>query len=268
MTKYELNPGFESFRSFILNIRDIFPETGVTIKNGRNEIKLLEHKGIKFCVKSFGNLNPFNRLAYSFIRPSKANRSFNYALKLLDMNVKTPEPVAFIEYYDKGRILQNSYYISVYLDHDLSLQDAIDLELSDRLVLLSDFARFACNKLHNNGILHRDLAASNILIKNKGDEKPEFYVIDLNRMRFRKNISFRQRMSNLKRINGTAMCLGTIAHFYSLEFRGDPVWGALKIAKDRIFWMKYRRVKKGLRTSFKTVKNIFGWKPAVQHNYK
>ncbi len=266
MIKHEINPGFESFSSFILNIREVFSDSGTTIRNGRNEVKLLEQNGVRFCVKSFGNQNPLNRLVYSFIRPSKANRSFNYALKIMDLGVKTPEPVAFVEYYDKNRVLQNSYYISVYLEHDLSLKQAFDFELSDRLELLSGFARFACNELHNNGILHKDLSASNVLIKNNPEGIYEFYLVDLNRMRFRKNISFRKRMANLKRINGTAICLGTIAHFYSLEFRGDPAWGALQMAKDRISWMKYRRTKKGLKTSLKAIKNIFGFKPAVQHN--
>lgn len=263
MIKHEINPGFESFRAFILNIKEIFPENGNTIKKGRNELKLLEHNGVRFCVKSFGNLNPCNRAVYSFIRPSKANRSFNYALRIMDLGVKTPEPVAFVEYYDKNRLLQNSYYISVYLVHDMSLKDAFDMELSDRLELLSGFARFACNQLHNNGIIHKDLSASNVLINTNPDNTYDFYLIDLNRIRFRKNISFRQRMTNLRRINGTAMCLGTIAHFYSLEYRGDPVWGALKIAVERIAWLQFRKTKKGLKTTYKTLKSKLGFKTAA-----
>ena len=263
MVKHEINPGFESFRTFILNIREVFSDAGTTIRNGRNEVKLLEQNGIRFCVKSFGNQNPINRIVYSFIRPSKANRSFNYALKIMELGVKTPEPVAFVEYYDKNRLLQNSYYISVYLDHDMSLMDTFDMELSDRLNLLSEFARFACNQLHNNGIIHKDLSASNILIKINPDNTHDFYLIDLNRMLFRKNISFRQRMTNLKRINGTAMCLGTIAHFYSLEYRGDPVWGALKIAVERIAWLRFKKTKKGLKTSYKTIIYRLGFKPAA-----
>ncbi|TVQ11914.1 MAG: hypothetical protein EA361_11920 [Bacteroidetes bacterium] len=266
MIKYEINPGFDCLKDFVLNVHQLFPDLETTLQNSRNHVKVTEHKGIKLCIKSFGNHNPINRIVYSFIRPSKANRSFNYALKLLDLGVNTPDPVAFVEYYNSSRILQNSYSISVYLEHDLSLKHAFDFELSDRLELLSGFARFACNELHNNGILHKDLSASNVLIKNNPEGINEFYLIDLNRMRFRKNISFRKRMANLKRINGTAICLGTIAHFYSLEYRGDPVWGALQIAKDRISWMKYRRAKKGLKTSLKAIKNIFGLKPTVQHN--
>ncbi len=257
MIKHEINPGFESFSSFILNIREVFSDSGTTIRNGRNEVKLLEQNGVRFCVKSFGNQNPVNRIVYSFIRPSKANRSFNYALKIMELGVKTPEPVAFVEYYDKNRVLQNSYYISVYLEHDLSLKQAFDFELSDRLELLSGFARFACNELHNNGILHKDLSASNVLIKINPDNTHEFYLIDLNRMRFRKNISFRKRMANLKRINGTAICLGTIAHFYALEHRGNSVYGALKLGLERLAWLKHKRRKKKFKKLTSTLAGLF-----------
>ncbi len=243
MKKMDINPGFEYYRGFISNIRNNFTENGVTLKEGRNTIKIIEYKGVKFCVKSFGNKNRINAIAYSFIRPSKAVRSFNYALRILSLGVKTPEPVAFVDYY-KNSILDKSFYISIFQKHDFSLGQSFDLPLAERLEVLSSFAAFACMQLHNNGIYHKDLSPGNILVTQKPDESYVFHLIDLNRIKFKKKMGFRTRMSNLRRINGTAMCLGTIAHFYAMHHKKNPVWGALRIGVERIKYEKFRKVKK------------------------
>lgn len=257
MIKYEINPGFNCLKNFILSMHELFPDFETTLQNSRNHVKVTEHNGIKLCIKSFGNTNPINRIVYSFLRASKAERSYNYALKLLHKNIKTPEPVAFIEYFDKNRVLSSSYYISIYQEHDFLLTDIFDFELSDRLDVLASFARYACNNLHDNGIFHKDLSSGNILIKNRADGQYDFYLIDLNRIRFRKRLSFRQRMSNLKRINGTIICLGTIAHFYALEHRGNSVYGALKLGLERLAWLKHKRRKKKFKKLTSTLAGLF-----------
>lgn len=251
MIRKEINPGYDNFKYFIANIRNVFDKNGKTIKKDRNEVKIIKHKGVTFCVKSFGNAHRLNRLVYSFLRPSKAVRSFDYALKLLEMGIKTPDPVAYVEYYNRKGILQNSYYISVFQEYDYSLADVFEFGLSERLELLSQFSVYVCNELHGNGVFHKDLSAGNILIRCREEGAYDFFLIDLNRIRFRKKISFRMRMRNLNRINGTSMCLSTIAHFYALEYRRNPDWGAFRLSMERMKYKYYRIGKKKLKSLFR-----------------
>lgn len=252
MTRFEINPGFSCLKEFILQLDTNFSTMGDTLKNGRNHLKIIHYRGIKLCVKSFGRPHFLNQLAYSFLRPSKAERSYNYGLRLIEMGIQTPEPIAWINYYDHNRMLQKSYYVSLFLEHDFCLGDIFDFELADRLEVLSAFSVWVCKRVHDNGVLHKDLSGGNILIRQIASGEYSFFMIDLNRIRFSRKIGFRKRMANLRRIHGTAMCLGTIAHFYSMHYQQNPVWSAMNIGMERLFYTKFlktkRKIKAGLRT--------------------
>ena len=51
---------------------------------GRNSLKLFELDGLMINVKSFRVPNIINQIAYRFLRMSKAQRSFEYANKLIE----------------------------------------------------------------------------------------------------------------------------------------------------------------------------------------
>ena len=54
-------------------------------------------------------------------------------------------------------------------------------------------------KLHDTGIVHNDLHAGNILLKDI-DTNPAFYYIDLNRARKRRKLTCQQRMRDLAQV--------------------------------------------------------------------
>ena len=66
----------------------------------RNSIKLFELDNQTVNIKSFKVPNIFNKIAYKFLRKSKAQRSFEYAEKLLDLDIGTPHPIAYYEFYN------------------------------------------------------------------------------------------------------------------------------------------------------------------------
>ena len=70
-------------------------EGGVGI---RNVIKIISIDAIDLNIKAFKIPNLINQFAYRFIRKSKAQRSFEYANKLIDLQVGTPKPIAYFEY--------------------------------------------------------------------------------------------------------------------------------------------------------------------------
>ncbi len=178
--KYKINPKYEdNFKDFLLGIKEHFEENNQTIHKARNELKILKHSEIEVVVKAFKIPNIINRIAYSFLRSSKASKSYEYSLKIGDF---TPEPIGYIEFYDGG-LLKESYFVSEKFAYDFTIREPLlDKNFVDKENLLKAFANFTY-QLHENNILHQDYSPGNILIKKEQDGYI-FKVVDINRMQF------------------------------------------------------------------------------------
>jgi hypothetical protein len=98
---------------FILSIPSLFEKgEGTVIYKGRNELRMFEHQGVEYIVKSYRIPNIINRFVYGLFRPSKAQRSYEYALKLLGIGVGTPFPVAYMT-ESNGLLFGKSYCVSL-----------------------------------------------------------------------------------------------------------------------------------------------------------
>jgi tRNA A-37 threonylcarbamoyl transferase component Bud32 len=178
----------------------LFETSGEVIKDNRNVIKKLDFEGANLVVKSFAGMYFFNRLAYSTIRKSKAQRSFEFAIKLKSLSIHTPEPVGYFDVYKLG-LLTKSYYISHY-DPVNNLYEILNQESGhttiNRQQLINDFAVFIY-QLHSKGIFHDDLSISNVLVYFNQDVI-NFSLVDLNRIKFTK-ITYNERIKNLSRLS-------------------------------------------------------------------
>lgn len=135
---------------------------------------------------------------YKYIRKSKAKRSFEYANKLIECDILTPFPIAYIENTNVFG-LTTSYYICKQVNYDFDFRDLIHKPLfSNRKEILQQFAAFTF-KLHENNINFLDHSPGNTLIVEKEDNHYDFYLIDLNRMRF-ETLDFNKRMHNFRRL--------------------------------------------------------------------
>ncbi|MEZ4793269.1 MAG: lipopolysaccharide kinase InaA family protein [Gelidibacter sp.] len=193
------HPKFESKKSLILELIVHFNEEGTAVlESGRNMIKSFELDGEKINIKSFKTPNPFNSIVYKFIRKSKAERSFEYAQRLLDAGILTPFPIAYIEEFS-ALGLQNSYYVSEHIDYDFDFRDLIHRpKFPDRVHILQQFTEFTF-KLHENKVNFYDHSPGNTLIVKKENHQYDFYLIDLNRMSF-ETMDFNKRMHNFRRL--------------------------------------------------------------------
>lgn len=178
--KYKINPKYENdFKDFLLNIKEYFKENNQTIHKARNELKIINHNGLDIVVKAFKVPNIINRIAYSYLRDSKAKKSYEYSVKIGSF---TPEPIGYVEFY-RHKLLKESFFISEKFSYDFTIREPLlDANFEDKENILKAFANFTY-QLHENNILHQDYSPGNILIKKEGDGYV-FKVVDINRMKF------------------------------------------------------------------------------------
>lgn len=196
--KYILEDAYKSYRetikAFILN----FNTTGENfIVDQRNSIKLFNLNGETINIKAFKIPNIFNQLAYKFLRKSKAQRSYEYAKRLINLDVGTPKPVAYFE-FTSPFLFKKSFYVSEHLNCDLTYRELTkNFNYPDYDNILRAFTRFTY-KLHEKGIHFLDHSPGNTLIKKDGLEY-NFYLVDLNRMHFGA-MDFETRIKNFSRL--------------------------------------------------------------------
>lgn len=163
----------------------------------RNIIKVVNHNGLELNIKAFKVPNLLNRLVYKFFRKSKAQRSFEYAEKLTKMNIGTPKLIAYFE-FTSTFLFNKSFYISENQACDLTYRELTkDFNIPDYEKILRAFTRFTFS-LHQKNIHFLDHSPGNTLIKKSGDSY-EFYLVDLNRMKF-ESMNFETRIKNFSKL--------------------------------------------------------------------
>ncbi len=181
--RVKINPKYKHLQTFIEQLPFIFDTDGEEIYSGRNSIKIFEYKGVRLNVKSFKVPHFINKVAYAWLRGSKAKHSFDYGMEILKRNANTPEPIAYVETLKYG-VFSRSFYVSLQYNADFTIRELIGLPFSDKENILKQFTRFTYEKMHQKGIHHLDYSRGNILIKRLLDKQYEFSVVDINRLRF------------------------------------------------------------------------------------
>ena len=172
--KVVINPKYAVLSSFVMSIHDSFEHEGEIIYDERNKLKRFSVAGYDLIVKRFRKPHLINQIAYTFFRSSKAERSFQNALKLLEKGISTPSPIAYIE-EKKAGILNFSYYICIYEQDFSHIRNQMFGEaVSDNFY--KQLAKYIADS-HDNGVLHLDLSPGNILVK-KTDENFLFSIIE------------------------------------------------------------------------------------------
>ncbi len=221
----------------------------------RNVIKIVNLNDKKYTIKSFKIPNVINQIAYRFFRKSKAERSFMYANKLLDLGIKTPFPIAY-ETQTTPFLFKKSFYVSELVECDLTYRElTTDFSISDHEDILRAFTRFTY-ELHRNGVNFLDHSPGNTLIE-RTENGYEFYLVDLNRMEFGE-MSFETRIKNFARLtihesmikvmsNEYAKCTGEkeseifrLMWQYTQEFQ-NRYHGKRKLKRKIFFWKKKYR---------------------------
>lgn len=239
MNKIWINSEYRDSSNYIQSIPEIFDKEGTTIYKSRNEIKVFDVNGEMLNVKSFKIPILINRIIYTFIRPSKAERSYLYANELLKRGFSTPKPVACMLFYRYG-LLQKSYYISQQLSEDFqTLYDVEVKPVEENKELIVALVEFML-KLHAAGIYHKDFSPGNILYRRDGDQI-QFCLVDLNRMHFGP-VSVEKGCSNFSRLWGKEDKIRFMVTLYAKARNADPEKCIeLALIKRRKYWERYKR---------------------------
>jgi len=206
-----INPKYTEFESFVRNIPAHFDQEGELVYTARNQLKHYSVQGHDIIVKRYKIPYFFNRIIYTYFRPSKAKRAYKYALKLLNLGVDSPVPIAYIEQFKDG-FLTHGYFVSVYETEYSVVRDLMSGTQKDEL-LLKELSVYIAD-LHRKGILHLDMSPGNILYK-KADNQYHFTLIDVNRMKFLSSISKEKRFKSFKRLSENENILTEIAKIYA-----------------------------------------------------
>jgi len=223
--KIVINPTYSILNSFVTSIPTLFDQEGELVYAGRNQLKRYSVEGYDIIVKRYKVPHLINRIAYTFFRPSKAKRAYEYALKLLDLGVNTPAPIAYIEQKSFG-LLNHGYFISIYE------KDYTDIRLlmtgaQTNDALLQDLSNYIA-EFHNKGVLHFDMSPGNILYK-EVDSHFQFSLIDINRMQFLPNISNEKRFKSFRQLSDNKTVLTRIAQLYASASKLDEAEAIYKI---------------------------------------
>ncbi|NDV79071.1 lipopolysaccharide kinase InaA family protein [Dysgonomonas sp. 511] len=232
-----INPQYTHIQDFLYSLPDTFSHQGRLEYQGRNTIKVFDINGLSVNVKSFKKPLLINRFAYKYIRKSKAERSYLNAIEVLRRGVLTPQPIAYIE-KSKNGLIADSYYISVHEPVNGTMKEIYkqqDEESNKKL--LQAFTLFTA-ELHKKGIFHKDYSPGNILFKIT-ETGYEFYLVDLNRMSFKK-INILDSCRSFSRLRADEDTLNYIGEEYSKVRKYDEksCQKLIQLYNQR-FWKKH-----------------------------
>ncbi|UFS62207.1 hypothetical protein LOH54_11210 [Sulfurimonas sp. HSL-3221] len=179
---YTIHPDYAEFEAELLSVEAQFSSSDESIHKARNELRIVPMHGIKTVIKAFKVPHLLNRFVYAYLRDSKAKKSYNNGVRLLELDVPTPQPIGYIEFF-RGGLFAQSYFISKYEPYDFTIREVLHHRVEDVETILKAFTAFT-HMLHQKGVWHEDYSPGNILIRKTADGYG-FMLVDINRMQFR-----------------------------------------------------------------------------------
>lgn len=187
------------------------------VKGSRNTIKLFTVNGVVLNIKSFKKPGFIKKIIYKYFRESKAKRSFDFGIRLLEKGFFTPKPIGYIENFDLIG-LNESFFCCEHLENSFTIGTVfMNKSFENRDQILRGFANFFY-KMHESGIEFLDNSLGNTLVKFENNQY-QYYLVDLNRMKFDVTMNGFDRMKNLSRLTLDQGVLTTIANEYSILYQ-------------------------------------------------
>lgn len=158
-------------------------------------------------------------------RGSRGRRSFRTALRLVEHGVGTPAPLAYLDRWQGGRLIE-SHYVCRYHERAVTFREELnrlfrDDPLSRRIMALMQAVAAEVARMHDAGVWHLDLGNQNILLTRADDDTwTDVRFIDLDRARVLDRLELRHRARDISRI---ALPSGFLRIFRQMYFAGAPI---------------------------------------------
>ena len=173
--------------------------------------------------------------------------------------IKTPEPLGYIEVYDRFRLRQ-SYFISQKIDYDFTLDLATKRKVVDYRSIISSFIDFTW-EVHKKGIMHLDYCPGNVCIKIT-EKGYDFVLVDLNRL-YKGNVSSKAGLENLNRISKDPEIIKILAEEYaskaSVSFSDSYKYLNRSVNNDLLRLQLKRFIKNIFQNDIKIASLDYGW---------
>ncbi|MCY1449589.1 hypothetical protein D9M71_663390 [compost metagenome] len=120
----------------------------------------------------------------------------------------------------------------------------------DRENILRQFTKFSF-ELHEKGIEFIDHSPGNTLIKKNSEGTYDFFLVDLNRMEFHSQLTFEQRMHNLRRLTPLKEMVAVMSNEYAKFYEEseqkifDTLWKYTADFQEQFY--RKKRLKKKLK---------------------
>ena len=204
-----IHKDFMHLQQFVGNLPAKFLKEGEYLHNGRNQVKRFRVNGEWIIVKKYKKPNIAQKVVYSFFKSSKAERAYHFAAKLREMNLLTPQEIAYIE-IKKKLLLDESYFISTQCSYAAVSQVMENGE--PQLELIPALCKFLAH-LHHLGVIHGDLSMNNILYRVE-EGSYEFTLIDINRTKFKESLTKEECIKNMERLSHNKELMKLIGEEY------------------------------------------------------
>ena len=241
-----VNPRYKSLSQFINKLPHIFETEGTMLHDKRNVVKLFQVEGQAIVVKRYKVPLFFQRIDYTFCRPSKAKRAYLFALKLQELGIRTPDPIAFVE-CKRGGIFRQGFFVSTFTEHP-DVKSNLERLNNDQKFFdsLIDFFIF----IHDKGFLHGDTNLTNFLFYLE-DGEYRFEVIDINRSHFKENPSKTDCLNNLMRITRDRNLSRRIVEAYANRRGWNPEEAVSFVAQQIDKYEQKRKARQFYKDHFK-----------------
>lgn len=186
--------------------------------------------------------------AYDKKHKSKAERSYLAACYLQAKNIGTPEPIAWLERWEKNRLVE-SYYVCRF-EAAPSLREVMAEILWDKrdnqpLMEVLQHLAPALRAMHDAGFMHGDMGNQNILLPKTAEGQwcaPQW--IDLNRSRiFPGPLGHKERAKDLARLAIPGAYMKIFKMIYCNHQTPDPELDKLEHQLREKFWRHRRNSK-------------------------
>ena len=233
-------------RGLLESIRKYFLDATQSMHKARNEIKVISFSEQNLVVKSFKIPHILNKIVYTFFRDSKAKKSYENSIEIIDF---VPKPIGYIEFKKFG-LLDDSYFISENFEYDFTIREPLlDTHFDNKEKIFREFAKFTYD-LHQEDIYHLDYSPGNILIK-KEDDHFLFKIVDINRMQF-KTLSLDERLKNFSKLWAKDEDLEIIVKAYAELIHSDE-----KLCVDKaLAYSQAHKYKKNIKKRLKGKKVV------------